>query len=54
MLASGCLIVGFFNFHFKVLIFKDMGGGPWLEKVFLPPGARFWRQNFPNIEEEFS
>ena len=25
-----------------------------LEKVFLPPGACFLRQNFPNIEEEFS
>ena len=25
-----------------------------LEKVFLPPGASFLRQNFPNMEEEFS
>ena len=25
-----------------------------LEKVFLPPGACFLRQNFPNMEEEFS
>ena len=25
-----------------------------LQKVFLPPGACFLRQNFPNIEEEFS
>ena len=27
---------------------------PQLEKVFLPPGTCFLRQNFPNIEEEFS
>ena len=25
-----------------------------LQKVFLPPGTCFLRQNFPNIEEEFS
>ena len=25
-----------------------------LQKVFLPPGTDFLRQNFPNIEEEFS
>ena len=25
-----------------------------LQKVFLPPGTGFLRQNFPNIEEEFS
>ena len=28
--------------------------GPQLEKVFLFPGSRFLRRNFPNIDEEFS
>ena len=32
----------------------DNGSEAQLQKVFLPPGTWFLRQNFPNIEEEFS
>ena len=38
----------------KILLACKCLQGAQLQKAFLPPGTIFLKQNFPNIEEEFS